>query len=162
MSVTRRICSLAACLMGLAAASFLSTVQAESKMTIGANSNLADGSRALMARDYDTGIRLTLAGLKREVVASERTKALSNLCAGYVGAQQYQEAIDACTQAIELRDSNWRAFNNRAIAYLGQGNLVAAREDLVTGLALNPDSRQLRKVEAMIQARDPVLLANAD
>lgn len=135
---------------------------AESSVSFGTNPHLADGARALFARDYDSGIELTLKGLKSEVAPGQRTAALSNLCAGYVGAERYEEAIVACTKALELRASNWRAYNNRAIAHLGQGEYAAARQDVAQGLALHPDSRQLSKVQVMIEARDPVLLADND
>jgi tetratricopeptide (TPR) repeat protein len=162
MMISCRSSGLAACLLAGALAWAGSAPGADSVAVIGANPHLANGARALFVRDYDSGIRHTLAGLKEEVAVGQRTAALSNLCAGYVGAQRYAEAVAACTEAIDLRRTNWRAFNNRAIAYFFQGNFVAARADLAAGLALNPDSGQLHKVQAMLQARDPVLLAEAD
>lgn len=133
---------------------------ADSIATFGTNEHLANGARALFARDYDSGIELTLKGLNSEISPRNRTAALSNLCAGYVGAERYEEAVAACTEALELRSSNWRALNNRAIAHLGKGNYAAARQDVADGLALHPDSRQLGKVQVMIEARDPMLLAD--
>ena len=135
---------------------------ADNAVSFGANAHLADGARALFTRDYEAGIRHTLAGLKEEPAHRQRTAALSNLCAGFVGARRYAEAIAACTEAIALRNSNWRAFNNRAIAHLFQGDYAAARADLAAGLRLKPESHQLQKVRALIQARDPVLIAEAD
>ena len=138
-------------------------VQAESVVRFGASQPLADGARALFTGDYATGIRLTLAGLEDENSRIHKAAGLSNLCAGYVGARQYAEAIDACTRAIELRNTNWRAFNNRALAFLATGNLAAARSDVQSGLALSADSRQLLKVDAMIEARaQKPLLASAE
>lgn len=149
---------LAACLL----AGAMPVAAADSVSVLGVNVHLADGTRALFAGDYDSGIELTLAGLKGHVPPGQRTAALSNLCAGYVGAQRFEEAELACSRAIALRSTNWRAYNNRAIAYLGQGNFPAARQDVEQGLALHPDSRQLHKVRDMIQARAPVLLADAN
>ena len=149
---------MAACLL----AGATPVAMADSVVTFGTNPHLADGARALFIRDYESGIEHTLEGLKTEIAPGQRTAALSNLCAGYVGAERYAEAIAACTEAIDLRASNWRAYNNRAIAHMGKGNYAAARRDVAAGLALHPDSRQLTKVQAMIQARDPVLLAGND
>lgn len=151
-----RFSGLAACLL----AGATPVAMADSVVTFGTNPHLADGARALFVRDYDSGIELTLKGLKSQIDPRKKTAALSNLCAGYVGAERYEEAIAACTEAIELRASNWRAYNNRAIAHMGKGNYAAARQDVAAGLALHPDSRQLTKVQAMIQSRDPVLLAD--
>lgn len=137
-------------------------VPADNLFVLGTNSALSDGAQALFAGDYERGIELTLEGLKSEHAPGQRTAALSNLCAGYVGAKRYAEAEAACSEAISLRASNWRAFNNRAIAYLGQGNLPAASKDVVAGLTLHPDSRQLHKVQALIDARKPVMLADTD
>lgn len=128
---------------------------AESSMTFGPAAGLADGARALFAGDYDNGIALTQVGLKQETGSRERAAGLSNLCAGYVGSKAYDQAIAACTQAIELRPSNWRAFNNRALAYLAQGDLRAARSDVTAGMALNPESGLLARVDAMISMREP-------
>ena len=137
-------------------------VKAESVVRFGASQPLADGARALFTGDYSTGIRLTQAGLANESSRIHQAAGLSNLCAGYVGARRYAEAIEACTRAIELRNSNWRAFNNRALAYLATGNLLAARKDVQQGLDLSADSRQLLQVSAMIDARaEKNLLAQA-
>lgn len=135
---------------------------ADSVITLGDSAALAEGARALFARNYDEGIRLTLEGLRLPVSGLQRAAALSNLCAGYVGAGQHDEAIAACTEAIAVRPGNWRAYNNRALAYLAQGRLVAARQDVITGLSLQPESRQLARVDAMVRAREPsVLLADS-
>lgn len=128
---------------------------AESSLTFGPAAGLSDGARALFAGDYDNGIALTQAGLKRETGKRERAAGLSNLCAGFVGSQAYDEAIAACTQAIELRPSNWRAFNNRALAHLAKGDLRAARSDVSAGLALNSESRLLARVDDMVRTQEP-------
>ena len=138
------------------------TALADNTFTLGSDSYLSEGALALFAKDYERGIELTLAGLKQQVAPKQRTAALSNLCAGYVGAERYDEAEAACSEAIELRDSNWRAFNNRAIAFLAQGNYDAARSDVARGLQLHPESRQLIKVREMIDRRAPLLLAETD
>jgi len=128
---------------------------AESALAFGPAAGLSDGARALLAGDYDNGIALTQAGLKEETGRRERAAGLSNLCAGYVGSKDYDLAIAACTQAIELRPANWRAFNNRALAHLQKGDLRAARADVSAGMALNPESGLLVRVDALVSAREP-------
>jgi tetratricopeptide (TPR) repeat protein len=126
----------------------------ESTTVIGVNEDLAAGARALQMKDYEEGIRLTIEGLKFESERRNRVSALSNICAGYTALRQYVAALENCDEAIDLDDRNWHAFNNRALAYLGQGNIKAARRDLEAGLALNPDSRKLLEVAEMIEARE--------
>ncbi len=124
---------------------------ADSATVIGTSSQLADGARALQFRDYELGVRLTLEGLRGNVARRERAAALSNLCAGYAGLERYDEAIEACNRALELNAIPWRVLNNRAIAYLGKGQIQAARSDVEAGLKLNPDSGRLRKVLTMVE-----------
>jgi tetratricopeptide (TPR) repeat protein len=135
----------------------------ESAHTIGTDPHLSDGARALQMGNYDEGIRLTLEGLKRHPLHRHRASALNNLCAGYVGNQEFEEAIRRCSDAIEIDGRNWRMYNNRALAYLGMGRIGAAQRDAKKGLALNPDGPTLTKVEAMIREQGShLLLAGAD
>lgn len=158
MMFSRSFSGLALCLIAGTAL----VAQADNTFTLGTDSYLSEGALALFAKDYERGIELTLEGLKQQVAVKQRTAALSNLCAGYVGAERYDEAEAACSEAIELRNSNWRAFNNRAIALLAQGNYEAARSDVARGLQLHPESRHLIKVREMIDQRAPLLLAETD
>lgn len=138
------------CLLITAAAH---AAEPESTTVIGINEDLSAGARALQMKDYETGIELTLAGLKFESSRKNRASGLSNLCAGYTALKKYVEAIESCNEAIEIDERNWHAFNNRALAHLGRGDIEAAERDLREGLRLNPDSRKLRDVGEMIAAR---------
>jgi len=132
----------------------------ESTTVIGVNKDLSDGARALQMGDFEEGIRLTIAGLKFESSPRNRTSGLSNLCAGYTAAKQYAEAIESCNQALIIDDQNWHAYNNRALAYLGRGEIDAAKRDLENGLQLNPDSSKLLQVrERIIASERPPPLA---
>jgi len=125
-----------------------------SQMIIGTNPNLSDGATALRFGDYEEGLRLTLDGLSSVLTLRDRARALSNLCAGYLGLGQFVEALEACDKALELSDRNWRTYNNRALALLGTGRLVAARVDVDKGQVLNPDSSLLGKTASLIEARE--------
>ena len=132
-------------------------VIAESAFTFGSNPQLSAGARALQIGNYPEGINLTLAGLKTESSLLGRARALSNLCAGYTATHQYELALGYCNSAIEINDRNWRSYNNRALAFLGMGQIAAARRDLEQGLLLNPDSSSLGKVAKMIEAHSRAL-----
>jgi len=132
----------------------------ENTMIIGPNQYLSDGASALQRGAYEEGIRLTLEGLRFQSSRIHRASALNNLCAGYIGARQYDRAIESCDEALEINERNWRIYNNRALAYLGAHQPGAARRELAKGLALNPESRKLDEVRALIESKDgPLLLA---
>ena len=130
---------------------------------IGSNKDLSDGATALQFGDFEEGVRLTRRGLRFEATPRDRASGLSNLCAGYTALTQFVEAVESCSMAIEIDDGNWHAFNNRALAYLGQGDIDAAKRDLQDGLRLKPDSGKLRQVSELIVVKEstpPVALDN--
>jgi tetratricopeptide (TPR) repeat protein len=129
---------------------------AENAQTIGVNSDLSAGSRALQFGNFSEGIRLTLEGLRSESSPRSRARAHSNLCAGYTAMRRYGEAIEHCDRALEINDRNWRTYNNRALALLGMGRIAAARRDLEKGLSLNPGSPSLTKVARLIDQGSPL------
>ncbi len=117
----------------------------------GANAQLADGATALTIGNYDEGIRLTRLGLSGPPKPSRRSAALSNLCAGFDGTAQYERALAHCTAALKIDRRNWQAYNNRAIAHLGLGQLEAAEADISRAVALNPKSKQLQRARQTVQ-----------
>jgi tetratricopeptide (TPR) repeat protein len=135
---------------------------ADNQQTFGANHDLVAGARALQYGDFESGIRLTHLGLKSGSSPLERVKALNNLCAGYTAAGLHDQAILHCDQALSLDTRNWRIFNNRALAHLGNGRIFAAKQDLEKGLKLNPESRKLAQVAALIDAREKRFLLAAE
>jgi tetratricopeptide (TPR) repeat protein len=119
---------------------------------IGVNPRLSEGAYALEFGNYDEGIRLTLEGLRTSIRPDDRVGALSNICAGYVGIQDYKTALQYCNRALRIDENNWHVYNNRSLAYLGLGNIAAAQRDLEKGLAINPDARTLKEVEQRLEA----------
>ena len=127
----------------------------DNRMRLGADPNLTDGATALSIGNYGEGIRLTELGLDAPPARNNRSAAMSNLCAGFAGTQEYQRALAHCTAALELDDHNWQAYNNRALAYLKLGDLAAARQDVNHGLEINPESGQLKRVQKLIADAKP-------
>jgi hypothetical protein len=60
------------------------------------NPPLQDGAQALLAGDAEEGVRLTLQGLKLAGNAREEEAALSNLCAGYIMLEKFDDAMKYC------------------------------------------------------------------
>ncbi len=125
------------------------------RVILGSDPNLTDGATALSTGNYGEGIRLTKLGLDAPPERNNRSAAMSNLCAGLAGNKEYNLAIKHCSAALAIDDTNWQAYNNRALAHIGRGDLEAAQKDIDRGLQINPDSGQLRRVQRLVQAAAP-------
>ena len=105
----------------------------------------------------EEGVRLTLRGLQHASNQRERRTALANLCAGYILLEELETALTYCDRALEQNDSNWRAYSNRALAYVKLQRYDDAERDLQRAEALAPNSRKVKTVRAMLlDATDPV------
>ena len=128
-----------------------------SQSVFGADPNLSDGALALRLGDYEEGIRLTLAGLRSPAgkahSARTRSSAHNNLCAGYVLAGKFQDALENCDEAIRLKKNNWQAYSNRAVLHALTGRLKRAAEDIGQAKRINPDARRLIEAEQFLQER---------
>jgi tetratricopeptide (TPR) repeat protein len=111
---------------------------------------LLGAADALRVGDAETAIRLSLQGLDDVLTTRERAGGLSNLCAAYTLAAEYDLAIARCTDALAT-DERWQAYHNRALAYLHMHRLDQAAHDIEAGLALFPESRLLAKARAKLE-----------
>ncbi|MEM7430878.1 MAG: hypothetical protein AAF351_02945 [Pseudomonadota bacterium] len=130
----------------------------ESKTVLGSNNQaLKEGADALQFGDAEEGIRLTLLGLRRANTARERQTAHSNLCAGYVLVEQYQDALVSCNKVLAENESHWRARSNRALVYIKLKDYERAEADLAIAETISPQSRSVRGVRRMLlDAVNPV------
>ena len=113
---------------------------------------------ALRAGDAVEGVRLTERGLRSASNERDRLAGYSNLCAGLVILDRYEEALESCNTAIAINNRHWRSYNNRALAYLKLGRYSEAERDIQRGQELNPDARTLKVVKSMyLDAVDPVI-----
>jgi tetratricopeptide (TPR) repeat protein len=130
----------------------------QSKTVIGpTNPQLSDGANALLAGDGEEGVRLTLLGLKVETRRRDRLTGMSNLCAGYIMLEQLDKALSYCNRVLEENDRHWRAYSNRALAYVMLDRLEEAEQDLSKAEAIAPQARTVRIVRAMLRDKtDPV------
>ena len=130
----------------------------ESKTVIGPeNPDLYNGANALLAGDAEEGVRLTLRGLAGASNHRERETGNANLCAGYILLEQLEEALTYCDRVLEQNESHWRAYSNRALAYIKLQRYEEAEQDLQHAEAIAPNSRKVKTVRAMLRdAVDPV------
>ena len=133
-------------------------VAQQSKTVIGpTNPDLNDGANALLAGDAEEGVRLTLRGLKYEISRRNRLTGMSNLCAGYIMLEQMELALTYCDQVLEQSDRHWRAYSNRALAYVKLERYEEAEQDLQKAEALVTNARTVKIVRSLLlDATDPV------
>jgi len=130
--------------------SSLVTANEESKTVLGPeNIHLYDGANALMDRNGEEGVRLTLLGLQYAKSSREEKIAHSNLCAGYLLIGQPESALEHCNWVIEKDEAHWRTYNNRALVYMRLERFSEAEEDIRKGQGLRPNSRKLKIVKGM-------------
>jgi tetratricopeptide (TPR) repeat protein len=123
----------------------------QSATVIGAmNPLLSEGSQALERGRFAEGVRLTLAGLEHPATSRDRAAGHSNVCAGYVAMKRYEEALEHCNRALELDNTNWRTFNNRAAVFVGLKQYDLAMTDVNAGLELAPNSSTLHKSREVV------------
>ena len=150
------ICGMASCLMlGQAFAQRqaipqITQEQPDSRTVLGvSNEYLAAGAEALRVKEYDEGIL----GLERPTSPRDRSAALSNLCAAHAAKNEPDIAIGYCNESLEINDSNWHAYSNRAYAYYLKRMFDAADADLDVALSLNPNARQMPQIRGMMNER---------
>jgi tetratricopeptide (TPR) repeat protein len=119
----------------------------------GGNEYLSAGADAIRAGSYEDGIRLTGLGLQRSSSLGDRAAGLSNLCAAYAAKGDPDNAIRYCTESLALNGSNWRAFSNRAYAYLLKRMYTQASADLDAASEISPNARQVQQIRGMINER---------
>ena len=121
------------------------------------NVDLADGATALRLGDAEEGVMLTQRGLRSARNERERVAGYSNLCAGYIMLERFDEALDSCSSALALNNRHWRSYSNRALAYIKLARYPEAERDIRRGEELNPNARTLKVVKSMyLDAVDPV------
>ena len=152
MHSAKRILTIVLFLVGIATVnSSLAEQSAQAKTVIGpTNPNLADGAQALRLGNAEEGVRLTRLGLAVAHGQRERQAALANLCAGYVLLGQFDTALTYCDTALEENERNWRAYNNRALAYVELKRFEEAEADITRGLELQPNAWSLKVVKGML------------
>lgn len=128
------------------------TGENESKTVIGPrNPDLYYGAQALLDGDAEKGVELTLSGLQKAQGRRERQAALSNLCAGYLMLDKYDEGLGYCDLAVEENERNWRALNNRALVYMNLKRYDDAEADLDRAQEIAPNARTLKEARGLLR-----------
>jgi len=118
------------------------------------NPLLSEGSQALEAGRFEEGVRLTLAGLEQPTTPHDQAAGHSNICAGYAALKKWTDALEHCNRALELDNTNWRTYNNRAAVFVGLKMFDLAMTDVNAGLEIAPNSTTLRKSREVVLQHD--------
>ena len=147
-------------LPGLAQAQDGERMESGTKTVLGVkNMPLKSGAEALLAGDYEEGVRLTHIGLTQAFGVREEEAALSNLCAGYLQLGKYDTALQYCEILLARNSESWRAYNNRALIYIKTEQWDKADADLIRGEELNAGAHTIKVARAMyMDAVHPVTL----
>ena len=131
--------------------------QSDSRTVIGpSNPLLSDGADALFAGDGELGVRLTLQGLEVAKGNQEVRIGHSNLCAGYTMVHRAEEALPHCDWVLQRYPNDWRAYNNRALAYLQLGRYEEAEADIRRGQEISPNAHKLKLTRGLLlEAKRP-------
>ena len=133
--------------------------QSDSRTVIGpSNPLLADGADALLAGDGELGVRLTLQGLEVAKGNYEIRVGHANLCAGYTMVNKAEEALPHCNWVLQRHPNDWRACNNRALAYLQLGRYEESGADIRRGQEISPNAHKLKLTLGLLLDKiDPVM-----
>ena len=113
------------------------------------NIPLKDGAEAMLAGDFERGVRLTHMGLDQAQGSREIEAGLSNLCAGYLQLGQFDTALGFCDELLERNDKAWRGYNNRALIFIKTEQWDRAKADLEKGEELNAGAYTMKVARAM-------------
>ena len=113
------------------------------------NQPLKTGAELLLAGKYKEGVKMTHKGLAQALGSREEEAGLSNLCAGYLQLQKFDEALQYCDMLLVRNDKNWRGYNNRALIYIKTEQWDKADADLVKGEELNAGAYTLKVARSM-------------
>ena len=121
------------------------------------NPNLYHGANELLDGNAEEGVRLTLLGIQAVSSSRDRLTGMSNLCAGFIMLGQLETALTYCDKVLAENDGHWRAYSNRALAYLKLGQLEQAEQDLQSAEAIAPNARNVKIIRSMLlDETDPV------
>lgn len=127
---------------------------------------LKKAERALQRGDAQRASEMVEARMHEFGRSEARSDAYGLLCRAYFELKQYEQAEQACDEALQLRGNSiaWIHFNNRGVMRLAQGNFDDAIADFSEAMRRNPQAysarRNLALAEGEVEARAAALTWN--
>ena len=125
------------------------------------NTFVARGVQAMENGRYEKASRYLNIAIRSGLSTSQKESVYTNLCAVELMQEQYEQAQEACDNAIRVNAKNWRGFVNRGHAHYALGAFDAARSDYETALRLKPDSTLTKRAHKQFLKAESALITTA-
>jgi tetratricopeptide (TPR) repeat protein len=141
--MTLRIAALrTAALLG--AAVVAAATPAAAQMFSRGNGLVNESAYALDRENWRQGAALAREALRSgELMPQNVPAAYNNLCIGLTGLGQFDEAMEACNKAIELRPRQWSFYNNRGNIYFYRSEFDRALAEYYKAMTFSPGDEVL-------------------
>ncbi len=128
---------------------------ATSQMFSRGNGMVNDSAYALDREDWDRGAALAKEALRSgELMPTNIPAAYNNYCIGLTGMAKYDEAMEACNKAIQLRPRQWSFYNNRANIHFYLGQFDRALAEYYKAMTFSPgDDVLLQNIALALRVR---------
>jgi Flp pilus assembly protein TadD len=128
---------------------------ATSQMFSRGNGMVNDSAYALDREDWDRGATLAKEALRSgELMPTNIPAAYNNYCIGLTGMAKYDEAMEACNKAIQLRPRQWSFYNNRANIHFYLGQFDRALAEYYKAMTFSPgDDVLLQNIALTLRVR---------
>jgi len=125
--------------IGFVAVLAFASVPADAQLFSAGNGMVNDSAKALDRNDWGTGVYLAQRAIRSgELMPTNVPAAYNNLCIGLTGMGKYDEAMQACDRALELRPRSWAFYNNRANIYFHRGMYERALAEYYKAMTFSP------------------------
>lgn len=133
----------------------LGSLPAMSQMFSRGNGLVNDAAYALDREDWDRGTQLAREALRSgELMPGNIPAAYNNYCVGLTGLRKFDEAMEACNKAIEMRPRQWSFYNNRANIHFYLGQFDRALAEYYKAMTFSPgDDVLLQNIALTLRVR---------
>ncbi len=133
-------------LSSLAAIAAMAALSASAQMFTRGNGLVNESAYALDRKNWSLGTSLAREALRSgELMPSNLPAAYNNLCIGLTGMGKFDDAMEACNKAIELKPRQWSFYNNRGNIYFYRSEFDRALAEYYKALTFSPSDDVLLK-----------------
>ncbi|MDX2141957.1 MAG: tetratricopeptide repeat protein [Rhodospirillaceae bacterium] len=133
----------------------LASVPANAQLFSRGNGLVNEAAYALDRENWAQGTALAREALRSgELMPGNIPAAYNNLCIGLTGLGRYDEAMEACNKAVEMRPRQWSFYNNRANIYYYRGEYDRALAEYYKAMTFSPgDDVLLQNIALTLRVR---------
>lgn len=99
------------------------------KFYMEADPNIAKAEKSILSGDLERASKYYNRAIRSGIDADRLVSTLNNLCIVEYALGKAEQAVEACTKAIEKKTRFWQAYVNRANARLALGDADGAKAD---------------------------------